>query len=121
MSQAPPGSRLDALEKLLKQGQDSALLRFGLGRAYLEAGRIQEAVVHLEAAVTLDPGYSAAWKAVRTGFGPERPDRGGGWGLRTRDHDRRGPRRLASGKGDGGISEAVAARGGEKRADVGRV
>ena len=63
MSQAPSGSRLDALEKLLKQGQDSALLRFGLGRAYLEAGRIQEAVVHLEAAVTLDPGYSAAWKA----------------------------------------------------------
>ncbi len=63
MSQAPPGSRLDALEKLLKQGQDSALLRFGLGRAYLEAGRIQEAAQHLEAAVTLDPGYSAAWKA----------------------------------------------------------
>jgi len=57
------GNRLEALEKLLKQGQDSALLRFGLGRGYLEAGRIQEAAVHLEAAVTLDPGYSAAWKA----------------------------------------------------------
>ena len=56
------GNRLEALEKLLKQGQDSALLRFGLGRAYLEAGRIEEAVLHLEAAVTLDPGYSAAWK-----------------------------------------------------------
>jgi Tfp pilus assembly protein PilF len=57
------GNRLEALEKLLKQGQDSALLRFGLGRAYLEAGRIQEAAEHLQAAVTLDPGYSAAWKA----------------------------------------------------------
>lgn len=56
------GNRLEALEKLLKQGQDSALLRFGLGRGYLDAGRIQEAVLHLEAAVTLDPGYSAAWK-----------------------------------------------------------
>jgi len=60
MSQA--GKRLEALEKLLRQGQDSALLRFGLGRGYLDAGRIQEAVLHLEAAVTLDPGYSAAWK-----------------------------------------------------------
>ncbi|MDQ3773871.1 MAG: tetratricopeptide repeat protein [Pseudomonadota bacterium] len=56
------GNRLEVLEKLLKQGQDSALLRFGLGRAYLETGRIQEAAQHLEAAVTLDPGYSAAWK-----------------------------------------------------------
>jgi Tfp pilus assembly protein PilF len=56
------GNRLETLERLLKRGQDSALLRFGLGRAYLEAGRIQEAAEHLEAAVTLDPGYSAAWK-----------------------------------------------------------
>ncbi len=60
MSQA--GKRLEALERLLKQGQDSALLRFGLGQACLGAGRIQEAAEHLEAAVTLDPGYSAAWK-----------------------------------------------------------
>ncbi len=60
MSQA--GQRLEALEKLLRQGRDGALLRFGLGRGYLEAGRIQEAVVHLEAAITLDPAYSAAWK-----------------------------------------------------------
>jgi len=60
MSQA--GKRLEALESLLTRGQDSALLRFGLGQAYLEVGRIQEATKHLEAAVTLDPGYSAAWK-----------------------------------------------------------
>ncbi|MGH8565057.1 MAG: tetratricopeptide repeat protein [Gammaproteobacteria bacterium] len=59
---SPAGNRLEALEKLLRQGQDSALLRFGLGRGYLDAGRIQEAVLHLKAAVTLDPGYSAAWK-----------------------------------------------------------
>ncbi len=60
MSQA--GERLEALERLLAQGQDSALLRFGLGRGYLAAGRVEEAVLHLEAAITLDPGYSAAWK-----------------------------------------------------------
>lgn len=60
MSQA--GKRLEALERLLKQGQDSAPLHFGLGRGYLDAGRIQEAVLQLEAAVTLDPSYSAAWK-----------------------------------------------------------
>ncbi|MGQ0592358.1 MAG: tetratricopeptide repeat protein [Gammaproteobacteria bacterium] len=60
MSQAE--RRLAALEKLLHQGQDSALLRFGLGRGYLDARRFQEAAVHLEAAVALDPGYSAAWK-----------------------------------------------------------
>jgi Tfp pilus assembly protein PilF len=57
------GNRLEALEKLLAQGRDGALLRFGLGQAYLDAGRFQEAAVHLEAAVTLDPRYSAAWKA----------------------------------------------------------
>jgi hypothetical protein len=28
------GNRLEALEKLFKQRQDSALLRFGVGRAY---------------------------------------------------------------------------------------
>ncbi len=60
MSQA--AARLEALEKLLERGRDSALLRFALGRAYLDSGRLAEAVLHLEAAVTRDPGYSAAWK-----------------------------------------------------------
>jgi tetratricopeptide (TPR) repeat protein len=55
-------ARLEALEGLLRQGRDGALLRFGLGQAYLEAGRYPEAIQHLEAALMLDPRYSAAWK-----------------------------------------------------------
>ena len=52
------------LEKLLAQGEDSALLRFSLGSAYLKAGQPAAAVDHLERAVQLDEGYSAAWKLL---------------------------------------------------------
>jgi Tfp pilus assembly protein PilF len=55
---------IEQFERLLASGQDSALLRFGLGSAYLQAGDPQRAVEHLRAAVTHDPGYSAAWKAL---------------------------------------------------------
>jgi tetratricopeptide (TPR) repeat protein len=55
-------ARLEALEELLDQGRDGALLRFGLGQAYLNARRYPEAIQQLEAAVALDPRYSAAWK-----------------------------------------------------------
>jgi predicted Zn-dependent protease len=48
--------------KLLENGQDSALLRFGLGNALLKEGRIDEACEHLASAVEQDPAYSAAWK-----------------------------------------------------------
>ena len=50
------------LEKLLATGKDSALLRFGLGNAYLKAGDPARAAEHLAVAVELDPDYSAAWK-----------------------------------------------------------
>lgn len=53
---------IDNLEKLLAQGQDSALLRFTLGSEYLKADQPELAVTHLRAAVTQDAGYSAAWK-----------------------------------------------------------
>ena len=52
------------LENMLAQGQDTALLRFSLGNAYLGAGTAEEAVPHLERAVELDPDYSAAWKLL---------------------------------------------------------
>jgi predicted Zn-dependent protease len=52
------------LEKLLAAGKDSALLRFGLGNAYLKAGGAETAAVHLQRAVELDPAYSAAWKLL---------------------------------------------------------
>ena len=52
------------LEKVLASGRDSALLRFGLGNAYLEAGEAIAAVTHLQKAVELNPKYSAAWKLL---------------------------------------------------------
>lgn len=55
---------IEQLERLLAGGQDNALLRFGLGNAYLKAGQPAKAAEHLAAAVNHDPGYSAAWKAL---------------------------------------------------------
>ncbi|MCU0868975.1 MAG: hypothetical protein MUF30_05130 [Burkholderiales bacterium] len=55
---------IEALEKMLADGRDSALLRFGLGNAYLGRGEAVKAVAHLAQAVVLDPEYSAAWKLL---------------------------------------------------------
>ncbi len=49
----------EKLEKLLAQGRDSALLRFGLGDACLK-----QAALHLAQATLQQPGYSAAWKLL---------------------------------------------------------
>lgn len=53
---------IENFEKLLASGTDNAMLRFGLGNAYLNEGKLEEAVRHLARAVAFDPGYSAAWK-----------------------------------------------------------
>lgn len=50
------------LEAMLAAGRDNALLRYTLGNAYLKEGDLDAAITHLEAAVKLDPGYSAAWR-----------------------------------------------------------
>ena len=55
---------VERFEALLAQGKDNALLRFGLGSQYLQAGDAARAAVHLQAAVAHDPGYSAAWKLL---------------------------------------------------------
>ena len=55
-------SRIDAFRRMLEQGQDNALLRFSLGREYLNAGDDVSAVTHLRVAVEHDPDYSAAWR-----------------------------------------------------------
>lgn len=52
------------LQRLLASGKDGALLRFGLGTAYLNNGDAEGAVLHLQRAVAVDPGYSAAWKLL---------------------------------------------------------
>lgn len=49
-------------EAMLQRGQDSALLRHGLGSAYLKEGKLQEAIDHFAEAVRQDLEYSAAWK-----------------------------------------------------------
>lgn len=52
------------LEAMLAAGRDDALLRFSLGTALLGEKQVQQAIGHLERAVTIQPGYSAAWKML---------------------------------------------------------
>lgn len=52
------------LERLLASGKDGALLRFGLGNEYLKRGDAETAIAHLQRALAIDPGYSAAWKLL---------------------------------------------------------
>ena len=55
---------VESLEKLLGTPRDGALLRFSLGLEFLKANNASKAVEHLHEAVTRDPGYSAAWRAL---------------------------------------------------------
>ena len=57
-------SVIQRFEAMLAAGTDNALLRFGLGNAYLGEDQPAAAAIHLAAAVTHDPGYSAAWKLL---------------------------------------------------------
>ena len=52
------------LEKLLAQGRDSALLRFGLGDACLKEHDAEQAAIHLAQATQQQKSYSAAWKLL---------------------------------------------------------
>ena len=54
----------DNLEKLLKDGADSARLRFGLGSAYFNRRQFLEAIPHLQACIAMDPNYTAAYKLL---------------------------------------------------------
>lgn len=54
----------EALGKMLAKGMDNALLRFGLGKGYLDAGELERATEHLQHCVQFDPQYSAAWKLL---------------------------------------------------------
>lgn len=55
---------IEALERMLAQGQESAMLRFTLGNACFREERWDEAIEHYQRALTLDPAYSAAWQAL---------------------------------------------------------
>jgi len=51
---------IEALQKLLDQGQDNLLLRFGLGQALLKDNQLTESITHLEKALEFDPAHSAS-------------------------------------------------------------
>ena len=67
-------SLIENFEKLLAHGQDNALLRFGLGQAYLQANEFAQAVSHLQQAVVHDKNYSAAWKLLGKALGAQGDD-----------------------------------------------
>jgi tetratricopeptide (TPR) repeat protein len=55
---------ISSLEKLLGTPRDGALLRYSLGLEHAKLGEHARAAEYLREAVTRDPGYSAAWKAL---------------------------------------------------------
>lgn len=54
----------DNLEGLLASGSDSAMLRFGLGSAYFNEKKYQQAIPHLQKCIETDNSYSAAYKLL---------------------------------------------------------
>lgn len=57
-------SLIENLEAMLARGEDSAMLRFGLGSAYFNQHRFDLAVPHLERCLELDENYTAAYKLL---------------------------------------------------------
>lgn len=55
---------LEKLEEKLASGRDDALLRFSLGKAYLDRSDPEAAIRHFARATELDASYSAAWKLL---------------------------------------------------------
>lgn len=55
---------VENLEKMLAEGNDNALLRYGLADAYFKRAEYGKAVSHLTSAVGQNPDYSAAWKLL---------------------------------------------------------
>ena len=47
---------------MLGLGQDNALMRFTMGKAFIKHGKLEEAAEQLSLALELEPEYSAAWK-----------------------------------------------------------
>lgn len=55
---------IEALEKMIASGRDSAMLRLTLARLLFEQQRFADAAGHLQHAVELDANYTAAWKEL---------------------------------------------------------
>ena len=57
-------TQIENLEKMLAQGKDGALVRYGLGTAYAampDQAAKEQAETHLTACLDFDPEYSAAY------------------------------------------------------------
>ncbi|HYG55226.1 MAG TPA: tetratricopeptide repeat protein [Burkholderiales bacterium] len=65
---------ISELEKLLGTPRDGALLRYSLGLEHAKAGNTERAIEYLRDAVTRDPLYSAAWKALGKALADAAPD-----------------------------------------------
>jgi Flp pilus assembly protein TadD len=59
-----PTALIASLEKLIGTPRDGALLRYSLGTEFLKAGDLLRGIAELREAVSRDPSYSAAWKAL---------------------------------------------------------
>ena len=57
-------SQIDNFEAMLARGQDSEMLRYTLGNAYMGEELYPQAILHLQKAVELKPDYSAAWRQL---------------------------------------------------------
>jgi len=57
-------SLTENLEKMLATGNDSAMLRFGLGSAYFNNKQYQQAIPHLQKCIDMDDSHSAAYKLL---------------------------------------------------------
>ena len=55
---------IDSLLKLLGTERDSAMLRLTLARLLAANDDLEQAEIHLAAAVDMDPNYTAAWKEL---------------------------------------------------------
>ena len=55
---------IESLEKLLGTPRDGPLLRYSLGSELFKLNDLPKAIEHLKRAIELDPGYSAAWRAL---------------------------------------------------------
>jgi len=58
------GMNIENLKTMLTNGQDSLILRFGLGQALIKAKEFDEAIQHLLKALEFDAEYSAAYKLL---------------------------------------------------------
>jgi len=53
---------IKAIEAMLEQGQESAMLRYTLGSLFLKKDNAAAALAQFEKALELEPEHSASWK-----------------------------------------------------------